>query len=141
VVELLPSKHKVLGSVLSSGRWGGSVQGHCPGWRIELFFSMFVICACFYSYLFHTYPVHACVHSCVCVCVCVCVSVSVHVYKYDCGKAQPVEIKVQLLGISSFLPPCGSQGLNSGLQPSLSITFTPEPSHWSNLCGFFLFFF
>ena len=49
------------------------------------------------------------------VCVCVCVSVCVCVCVHSCHEAI-VEFKAQFAEVGPLLPPCGSQGLNSGCQ-------------------------
>jgi hypothetical protein len=50
------------------------------------------------------------VYLCVCVCVCVCVSVSVSVCLYVYPSVYPlqvhVEVKGQLVGVTSHLPQC-----------------------------------
>ena len=50
-----------------------------------------------------------CMYVCVCVCVCVCLCVCWHTY--HCERA---EVKEQIEAVSSLLPLCGSQELNSG---------------------------
>jgi hypothetical protein len=74
--------------------------------------------------------IHLCIFGfLVCVCVCTCVRVRMHALSCMCPDAH-MEVRGQLAGVCSLLPPCGSWGSNSSIQAWQLASLSREPSCW-----------
>lgn len=83
-----------------------------------------------FQYSFHFY--------CMCMCVCVHESVPTCFFRHICTHVYPitpVEVREQLLGISSFLSLCQSWGLNARHQSWQQMPFADKSLCWSYKCN------